>query len=132
MRYLLDTNICMYLMKRQPSSVARRFAECYQGDIAISAITLAELEYGVEADTGHRQQNEAALAAMLEDIRVVPFDQAAARAYGQVRLAARERTRDARDKLIAAHALSLGLTLVTNNPVDFAVYPGLVVENWVE
>jgi tRNA(fMet)-specific endonuclease VapC len=132
MRYLLDTNICIYLMKHQPPSVARRFGECYEGDIAISAITLAELEYGVEANPGNRQQNEAALAALLEDIRVVPFDQAAARAYGPARLATRERKRDAMDKLIAAHALSLGVTLVTNNAADFAVYPGLVVENWVE
>jgi predicted nucleic acid-binding protein len=65
----------------------------YEGDIVISAITLAELQYGVEADPAHRQQNEQALAALLEDIRVVPFDQAAAQAYGPVRLATRERKR---------------------------------------
>jgi tRNA(fMet)-specific endonuclease VapC len=104
----------------------------YEGDIVISAITLAELQYGVEADPAHRQQNEQALAALLEDIRVVPFDQAAAQAYGPVRLATRERKRDAMDKLIASHALSLGLTLVANNVAHFAVYPGLAVENWVE
>lgn len=132
MKYMLDTNLCIYLMQHQPASVARRFDACYEGDVVISAITLAELEYGVVADPLHQVQNTAALRALLEDIHVVAFDTAAARAYGPVRYSTRERKRDAMDKLIAAHALALDLVLVTNNVADFAIYPGLLIENWVE
>lgn len=131
-RYLLDTNICIYLMRHQPPEVARRFAAHHVGDIVISAITLAELEYGVAAAApGTRARNRRALARFVQEIPVAPFDQAAASAYGPARLATRERRRDALDKLIAAHAMSLGATLVTNDERDFAGYPGLAVENWV-
>lgn len=130
-RYLLDTNICIYLMKHQPEVVANRFAQCYAGDVVISAITYAELVYGVEMST-HPERELAHLSSLIEDIPVMPFDVAAANAYGPVRLATREAKRDHLDKLIAAHALSLKVTLVTNNVKDFVKYPGLVVENWVE
>jgi len=72
-----------------------------------------------------------ALDRFLEEVPVAPFDSAAAHAYGPVRWLTRERRRDALDKLIAAHALSLNVTLVTNNPADFQAYQGLVIENWV-
>ncbi|MEO0540346.1 MAG: type II toxin-antitoxin system VapC family toxin [Cyanobacteria bacterium P01_A01_bin.105] len=133
MRYMLDTNICIYLMKHQPPSVARRFADCRQGDVVISAITLAELEYGVRASRKEtRQQNKAALAALVQMIPSVPFDPAAAAVYADVRASVPNRTRDALDKLIASHARSLDLTLVTNNLDDFRAYPGVDLENWVE
>lgn len=131
-RYMLDTNICIYLMKHQPPEVAERFAQCFVGDVVISAITLAELEYGVAAaDETNRQRNQAALEAFLKEVPAVPFDARAAKAYGPARLLARERKREALDKLIASHALALDLTLVTNNPADFAVYDSLRLENWV-
>lgn len=130
-RYMLDTNICIYLMKHHPPEVAERFAQCFVGDVVVSSITQAELEYGVACSGTQRQRNRAALDAFLHEVPAVPFDTAAARAYGPVRLATRERKRDALDKLIAAHALALGVTLVTNNPADFAAYPGLKLENWV-
>lgn len=130
MRYLLDTNICIYLMKNQPESVRKHFAQCYTGDIVISAITLAELEYGV-AVSQNKTANANALAELLEDLRVVPFDQHAAKIYGPVRAAARKGQRDALDKLIAAHAKALKVTLVTNNEKDFRDYAGLTIENWV-
>ena len=132
MRYLLDTNICIYLMKETSPSVARRFAALRVGDVGMSAITLAELRYGVEADAAHRRRNEKALDALLEEIPAVPFDGAAAASYGVIRAAVRDRKRDALDRLIAAHAISADLTLVTNNTSDFEGYPGLRVENWVE
>ncbi|MEO7399758.1 MAG: type II toxin-antitoxin system VapC family toxin [Polaromonas sp.] len=131
-RYMLDTNICIYLMKHQPPEVADRFAECFVGDVAISAITLAELEYGVVCSGTAEVQNRLALDGLLEDIVAVPFEGQAAKAYGPVRQATRERKRDALDKLIAAHAIALDATLVTNNEADFAGYPGLRVENWVK
>lgn len=129
-KFMLDTNICIYLMKNHPPEVAERFAQCFVGDVVISAITLAELEYGVSCSSAPAQ-NRLALDGFLEEIPVVPFDGSAARAYGPARLATRERKRDALDKLIAAHALALKVTLVTNNEADFTGFPGLRVDNWV-
>lgn len=129
-RYMLDTNMCIYLMKNQPEEVARRFAQCYVGDVVMSAITYAELEYGAAAASNPNRER-ANLASLIEDIPVVPFDGDAAVAYGPIRLATRERKSDHLDKLIAAHAVALGLTLVTNNLRDFANYPGVAAENWL-
>lgn len=131
-KYMLDTNICIYLMKHQPPEVAERFAQCFVGDVVISAITLAELEYGVSCSGAAQAQNRLALDSLLQDIVAAPFEGKAASAYGPVRQATRERKRDALDKLIAAHAIALDATLVTNNEADFAGYPGLRVENWVK
>jgi tRNA(fMet)-specific endonuclease VapC len=129
--FMLDTNMCIYLMKNQPESVAKRFAQCYVGDVIISVITYAELEYGVKvsANSARERRN---LAGLIEDIPVAPFDVDAAKAYGPIREATRERKRDQLDKLIAAHAVSLNVTLVTNNERDFEVYPGLKIENWLK
>ncbi len=128
---MLDTNICIYLMKHHPPEVARRFAECYVGEVVISAVTLAELEFGVVASGENQAHNRAALAALLEDVPALPFDAPAASAYGAVRQASAQRRRDALDKLIAAHAIALDAILVTNNEADFAAYPGIRIENWV-
>jgi tRNA(fMet)-specific endonuclease VapC len=130
-QYMLDTNICIYLMKHQPPQVRTRFAECFVGDVVISAITLAELEFGVACSGGARSANETALANFLQNILVAPFEARAAKAYGPLRAAQPDRNRDALDKLIAAHAVSLGVTLVTNNEADFLGFKGLKVENWV-
>ena len=130
-RYMLDTNICIYLMKRQPESVARRFAQCRVGEVVMSAITHAELAYGVAA-AADPQGAQAALADLIDDIPVLPFAAAAGRAYGPIRLATRESKKDRLDKLIAAHAVAEGITLVTNNVQDFLRYPGLLIENWLD
>ena len=131
-RYMLDTNMCIYLMKHQPEEVARRFAQCYVGDVVMSSITYAELEYGVAASQ-NPEKERINLASLVEDIQVIPFDAAAGVAYGPIRMATRDGTRkDALDKLIAAHAVALNVTIVTNNEKDFARYPGLAIENWVE
>ena len=131
-RYMLDTNICIYLMKRQPPEVAARFAELRAGDVVISAITHAELSYGVACSGERAPQNHAALAALVEALPVAAFDKDAGAAYAEIRLACPARTKDALDKLIAAHARALGCVLVTNNVKDFAGHPGLTLENWVE
>ena len=128
---MLDTNMCIYLMKNQPASVVKQFADCYYGDVAISAITLAELQYGVEC-SNEKKQNHKALVLLLKDIPAMPFDVTAASAYGIIRAATREKKRDALDKLIAAHAISLDAILVTNHERDFKAYPGLKLENWTE
>ncbi len=130
-RYMLDTNTCIYLMKQQPAEVAARFAQCYVGEVVMSVVTTAELEYGVSRSGENENRNRKALDMLLEDIPPVPLDREAARAYGPIRLATRDKARDALDKLIAAHAVALDVTLVTNNEADFAGYPGLRVENWV-
>ena len=128
---MLDTNICIYLMKHQPPEVAARFAQCFVGEVVISAITLAALEYGVACSGASQAHNQAALDGLLDDIMVAAFDSGAARAYGPIRASHRERNKDALDKLIAAQAVALGATLVTNNEADFRTYPGLILENWV-
>ncbi|MBT9477806.1 MAG: type II toxin-antitoxin system VapC family toxin [Polaromonas sp.] len=131
-KYMLDTNICIYLMKHQPREVRARFEECFVGDVVISAVTLAELEFGIACSSESAQAaNRSALDGLLEDILIAPFEAQAARAYGPIRAAYKDRNRDALDKLIASHASSLKVALVTNNEADFVNYPGLVVENWV-
>lgn len=129
-RYMLDTNMCIYLMKNQPEQVARRFAECYVGDVVMSAITFAELEYGVSVSANQKKER-LHLANLVADIPVASFDSAAGSAYGPIRAATRESKKDHLDKLIAAHAASLDVVLVTNNLKDFAKYPGLKTENWL-
>jgi len=129
-RFMLDTNMCIYLMKNQPEQVAKRFAECFVGDVVMSAITYAELEYGV-AVCANPAKERRTLAALIEDIPVAPFDAAAAVAYGPIREATRERKKDHLDKLIAAHAVALDVAVVTNNTKDFASYPGVKLENWL-
>ena len=128
-RYMLDTNMCIYLMKNQPESFARRFAQCYVGDVVMSAITFAELEYGVAASTNPKRERKN-LANLVGDTPVMPFDNAACVAYGPIRFATRGIKRDALDKLIAAHAASLNVILVTNK--DFSKYPGVALENWLK
>jgi tRNA(fMet)-specific endonuclease VapC len=118
-------------MKNQPKEVSARFAQCYVGDVIMSAITYAELEFGVTVCPDPEREREN-LNALIELIEVKPFDTDAARAYGPVRKATRERKSDHLDKLIAAHAIALRATLVTNNERDFAAYPPLTVENWMK
>lgn len=128
--FMLDTNMCIYLMKNQSEQVAKRFAQCYVGDVVMSAITYAELEFGVTVSENSARERRN-LVSLVEDIPVAPFDAEAAMAYGPIREATRDRKKDQLDKLIAAHAVSLNVTLVTNNERDFAAYPRLKVENWL-
>ncbi len=130
--YMLDTNICIYLMKHQPPELRKRFASCFVGDVVISAVILAALEFGITCSGRAAQAaNRSALDGLLEDIPGASFGAQVARAYGPIRAATKDRKRDALDKLIASHAVFLGVALVTNNEADLVNYVGLVVENRV-
>jgi tRNA(fMet)-specific endonuclease VapC len=130
MRYMLDTNICIYLIKNHPPQVLRRLQALNQGDAVMSVVTYAELRAGLEIQSTQRQEDEHALSLLVSRIPVLPFVAADAERFGVLRAAVRDRSRNAMDRLIAAHAVNTGVTLVTNNEADFKDYPGLVVENW--
>ena len=132
MNFLLDTNICIYLMKHRSASVARHIESLRVGDVAISAITLAELEHGIGSDPGIAPKRREQLEKLLAFIPALDFDDAAARSYGELRSRAIHLGRNRFDTLIAAHAISRKLVLVTNNTKDFSDIDALVLENWVE
>ena len=128
---MLDTNMCIYLMKNQPAQVAARFDQCYVGEVVMSAITFAELSYGASVSEDPKREAKD-LSSLIEDIPVMPLDQQAGVAYGPIRLATRESKKDHLDKLIAAHARALSVIVVTNNLKDFEKYPGIKAENWLD
>ncbi len=132
MRLMLDTNICIYIIKQKPPQVLAHFRSYQIGDIAVSSITVAELQYGVRKSQ-QPQRNQSALGQFLLPLVVAEFDHSAATAYGEVRAALERQGRPlgSLDMLIAAHALSRKLVLVTNNVGEFGRVPGLTVENWV-
>lgn len=132
MKVMLDTNICIYLIKQQPPTVIERFRSQPVGEIGISSITAAELAYGV-SKSRHASKNRHALEQFLAPLEVAVFDQTAAWSYGRLRgqLEAKGTPIGSMDMLIAAHALSLGVRLVSNNLSEFRRVPGLRLENWV-
>lgn len=132
MPYMLDTNICIYLLRRHPPQVLSRLEARREGEVVMSVVTYAELRAGLEMQTANRAHDEQVLALLTRRIPVIPFEEAAAIQFGVLRATVRDRRRDALDRLIAAHAVSLGAILVTNNVDDFKDYPGLVLENWAE
>jgi tRNA(fMet)-specific endonuclease VapC len=131
--YMLDTDISSYIMKRSDNTVLRRLQTVAVADVCISAITKAELAYGVEVSP-RRQQDQAALDAYLRHLAVLEFPGEAALDYGRIRadLKARGAMIGGNDLLIAAHACCLGLTLVTNNTREFGRVRGIKIENWTE
>jgi tRNA(fMet)-specific endonuclease VapC len=132
MRYMLDTNICIYLLKRHPPQVFDRLAKLNVGDVLMSSITLAELRHGGGGQSDADYANDMdALDALLQDIPAMPFDDDAAKAYGVLARSSKLKRKQAMDNLIAAQAISIGAVLVTNNEVDFKNCLGLTVENWV-
>jgi tRNA(fMet)-specific endonuclease VapC len=132
MKYLLDTNICIYIIKRKPSKIFKKFESLRISDVAISSITLAELEYGVYKST-QPEKNTIALTKFLAPISILPFEDTAAKVYGIIRtnLELKGQPIGPYDLLIAAHAHSLGLTLVTNNIKEFKKIKDLKLENWM-
>jgi len=133
MKYMLDTNICIYIIKKKPDKVIRHLRELRLSDVCISSITLSELEYGVEKSE-QRDRNKIALAKFIAPIEVIAYDDLAAARYGGIRsfLEKNGISIGALDMLIAAHALAEDLILVTNNEREFKRVPGLKIENWVE
>ena len=123
-KYMLDTNICIYLMNEQPEAVIARFRQCRKGEVAISSITWAELSCGLNIHNDDPQ-----FEAILSAIKVMPFEIKAATIFGKLSQKFPNR-KSSFDRMIAAHAISLGVVLVTNNVSDFELY-GMAVENWV-
>lgn len=132
MKLMLDTNICIYIIKQQPVTVLKRFLEYQIGDIGISSITLSELRYGVAKST-HQEKNTKALDEFITPLEVVSFDEDAAHVYGDIRATLEKAGTPigSMDMLIAAHAVSLGIPLVTNNTREFVRIPTLIVIDWI-
>ena len=130
---MLDTDICLYIVKQKPASVLKRLESLKLGQLAMSAITFAELMNGAKKSQ-HVEANLERLNALSELLDIRPFDKQAAVFYGDVRSSLEKRGDiiGGNDLLIAAHALSLGWTLVTNNEKEFSRVEGLKMENWVE
>jgi tRNA(fMet)-specific endonuclease VapC len=131
MKYLLDTNICIYIINRRPIQVMARFRQERIGDIGVSSLTAAELAYGVEKSASTR--NRQTLEKFLAPLEIVAFDNQAFWQYGRLRadLEKRGQPIGSMDMLIAAHALALNAVLVTNNTREFERVGGLHLENWV-
>jgi tRNA(fMet)-specific endonuclease VapC len=129
--HLLDTNICVYVIRKRPESVYRRLSNIGERGVAISVVTAFELEVGALRSQG-RHFSEA-VRLLIGELPVLPLEDAARAAYGQLRTALERRGEviGAYDMLIAAHALTLHATLVTNNEKEFKRVKGLKVENWV-
>lgn len=133
LRYLLDTNICIYIAKQRPPAVARRFARLAVGTVGMSLVTYGELRYGAEK-SARGAEAMATLAQLVELIPVLEPSVAVGESYGTLR-AQLERLGAPignNDLWIAAHALALGVTLVSNNTREFARVPKLKLQNWVE
>lgn len=133
MKYILDTNICIYIIKKKPSQVFEKFKDLPLGSVGISSITLAELIYGVKK-SAQSEKNQIALNQFLVPLDIVEFDANAAVEYGKIR-AELERAGTPigpLDMLIASHVKSLKLTLVTNNEKEFKRVDGLRIENWTK
>lgn len=130
-RYMLDTGTCSYIMRRSHPAVLKRLAKVPVSDVCISVITKSELLYGVEVSP-KRRQDEAALDAFLRYVEVLDFPDRASSHYAKIRadLKMRGAMIGANDLLIAAHARSLDLTLITNNTREFRRVRDLSIGNW--
>ena len=132
MKYMLDTNICIYLINHRPPQMRRRFEACSLGEVGISIVTATELAYGVAKSGSAR--NRTALETFLLPLEIAPLDEQVLWRYADLRtdLERRGQPIGAHDTQIAAHALALGTTLVTNNMREFERVAGLKLENWIE
>ena len=133
MKYMLDTNICIYAIKHKPEKVFLQLEKTDPEDVCISAVTYAELAHGVEKSSAV-EKNRLALALLLSNIDIVNFDIQAANEYGNIRaeLERKGTPIGPLDMMIAGHARSLGCTIVTNNVREFSRVSGLEVVNWAE
>jgi len=133
MRYLIDTNICIYIINQHPVEVIKKFKQINVGDIGVSSITVSELQYGV-SKSGCREKNQQRLNEFLLPMRILAFDENAAKCYGDIRyqLERQGQIIGPLDLLIAAHAISEQLIMVTNNDKEFRRIQNLTVENRAE
>ena len=133
MKYLIDTNICIYIMNNHPDNTINRFKQLELGDIGVSTVSISELQYGV-SKSRHREENQIRLEEFLAPLEICPYDKTAASAYGDIRshLEKIGKLIGPLDMLIAAQALGHGWTLVTNNEDEFKRVKGLKVQNWTK
>lgn len=133
MQCMLDTNICIYIIKRKPMEVIERFRLFQISQVCVSSITVSELEYGV-IKSSKPAKNHAALAQFMAPIEILPYGDAAAQHYGELRVYLEKHGNPigALDMLIAAHALSIDCALITNNKKEFERVPHLTIDNWVK
>ena len=133
MKVMLDTNICIAIIKRKPPQALKRFTLYKVGEIGISSVTLAELEFGV-AKSQHLEKNQAALDEFVLPLEIANFERDTARVYGRIRAALEQEGTPIGplDMMIGAHALALGVTLATNNTKEFSRIKGLTVADWLD
>lgn len=133
MRYMLDTNICIYAIKHKPEKVFQKLQTVDPQDVCVSSVTYAELVHGVEKSAAV-EKNRLALSMLLANIEILDFDVDAADCYGKIRadLEKKGTPIGPLDMMIAGHAQSLGYTVVTNNVKEFSRVPDLKIENWAE
>jgi len=132
MRYMLDTNICIYVIKHKPVTVFQKLQNINPEDVCISSVTYAELVHGVEKIAAV-EKNRLALSMLLANMEILDFDVDAADCYGKIRAVLEKKGTPIGplDMMIAAHAQSLGYTVVTNNVKEFSRVSALRIENWV-
>jgi len=133
MKYMLDTDICIYIIKKKPAAVIKRLRKSSISQVGISSITLSELLYGA-AKSSKPDQNQLALTQFLAPLEILPYGDEAAQRYGRLRafLENQGTPIGSLDTLIAAHALSIGCILVTNNEKEFNRVPDLKIDNWAK
>lgn len=133
MKYMLDTNICIYAIKHKPKQVFEKLQQVNPSDVCISSVTYAELIHGVEKSMAV-EKNRLALALLLANINILSFDVSAADCYGKIRAELEKKGTPIGplDMMIAGHAKSLDYTVVTNNTREFSRVTGLRLENWAE
>ena len=133
MRYMLDTNICIYAIKHKPEQVIQKLKMHDPSEVCVSSVTYAELIHGVEKSAAV-EKNRLSLSVLLANIEILDFDAAAADSYGKIRadLEKKGTPIGPLDMMIAGHALSLGYVIVTNNVREFARVENLKIENWAE
>lgn len=132
MNYMLDTNLCIYIIKKNPPEIFEKFETIAVGEISISSVTLSELTYGV-AKSSFSKKNSAALEEFVLPLEILAYDESAAHHYGPIRadLERKGTPIGSLDLMIAAHARSRDITLVTHNLSEFSRIPDLKVENWI-
>ena len=133
MRYMLDTNICIYVIKHKPEKVFRKIQTIHPEDVCISSVTYAELVHGVEKSAAV-EKNRLALSMLLANREILELNVDAADCYGKIRAGLEKKGTPISplDMMIAGHAQSLGYTVVTNNVKEFSRVSALRIENWAE